>query len=223
MTTNKTEDQNKNGAVLMFSGGRDSTLAALRLTEQKIDLTLVTVVAEHLIGFAAVRRRVDEIKGYLKPGTRWITASQLQCASDFRLNPNTCLPCQRDYALIGASLAVGFGFSKLAFGYTKYQSDWPEQSAEAQVVLKKVLAEHGIELLLPVYDLESKDSAKQELAMRGLTADALEQKCIKQISNITLAPDLLAQELISWEIGLREKLRSPEKWHANIVEQIVSN
>ncbi|HVB80636.1 MAG TPA: hypothetical protein VNE82_11915, partial [Candidatus Binataceae bacterium] len=40
--------QTERACVLMFSGGRDSTLAALRLSKESTSLTLVTVTSDHL-------------------------------------------------------------------------------------------------------------------------------------------------------------------------------
>jgi PP-loop superfamily ATP-utilizing enzyme len=47
--------------LLMFSGGRDSTLAAVRMTRRGSPLILVTVSSSHLVGIDRVRRRLGEL------------------------------------------------------------------------------------------------------------------------------------------------------------------
>lgn len=56
--------------VLLFSGGRDSTIAAVRLSRSFERLFLVTITSEHLIGIASVRRRLSELKSRLPQTTR---------------------------------------------------------------------------------------------------------------------------------------------------------
>src|SRR5438552_11850009 len=55
--------------LLMFSGGRDSTLAALRLHHGRVPLRLVTVTSSHLTGINLVRRRLSELSK-IPPATK---------------------------------------------------------------------------------------------------------------------------------------------------------
>jgi hypothetical protein len=118
----------------------------------------------------------------------------------------TCLPCHRSYTAIGAVLAERFKADSLAFGYTSYQSTWAEQTLYAIDRLKHILSSRGIHLILPVYDIASKDDAIAKLEEYQLSSVALEQKCIQQQFNITLDQDRLKEEIELWDSALIKTL-----------------
>lgn len=182
--------------LLMFSGGRDSTLAALRLSREH-SLTLVTVTSNHLIGIERVRSRLSELATQLPRDTAWIRVSQPEVASASALLETSCLPCHSAYALVGCQIAQAAGVKNVALGYAGYQSNWPEQTPEATRRLRTVLDRHGFNLLLPVYDIADKTSAEHELAAAGLTASAMEQKCLLQHLHEDIPK--LSEELERWE------------------------
>jgi predicted subunit of tRNA(5-methylaminomethyl-2-thiouridylate) methyltransferase len=66
----------KKNCLLMFSGGRDSTIAAVRLAKRFTDLTLVTVSSDHLVGISAVKRRIEQIKPHLSSESEWLQVDQ---------------------------------------------------------------------------------------------------------------------------------------------------
>jgi len=185
--------------VLMFSGGRDSSIAAVRLARTYKNLILVTVTADHLVGIGRVTQRIFELKPHLPERTEWIQVAQPVLPVIDSLNSATCLPCQRGYVAIGTILAKRLGINHLALGYTKYQSSWPEQTALATSRLKVLLESFGVHLQLPVYDLASKAEAESELIGYGLSHQAFEQKCMQQQNNIELPDDLLRTEVAAWE------------------------
>jgi hypothetical protein len=190
--------------VLLFSGGRDSTLAAARTTEQGESLHLVTVVAEHLCGIDAVERRVDELTGSLGPKSEWWVVRQPRSSQSFgQAFSRTCLPCQHDYLLVGANLLRSLKSDRLLLGYAGYQSDWPEQSPEALEILRSLASEFEIRIDFPVYDLKTKEQTIDELEARNLSAQSLEQKCIRQINNVKLGREELSEHLVNWERWLR--------------------
>jgi len=188
------------GCVLLFSGGRDSTLAALRLAPLFERLILVTVTSEHLVGIESVHRRLAELKRHLPGSTRWLQVAQPRevPGGDSLLAP-TCLPCHRAYTVIGAAVAAEASARSLAFGYTSYQSNWVEQTPAAIARLTRLLASLQLNLALPVYDIPSKDRATEELYRHGLSPGALEQKCLQQQFNVELSPGRLEAELNRWE------------------------
>ena len=214
-----TNDTKEGGTVLMFSGGRDSTLAALRLAAIRRKITLVTVSSDHLLGVANVKRRLAELEQHLPAGTVWKRIQQPRSEATFGAAfSRTCLPCQHDYALAGAVIARELGLNRLAMGYASYQGDWPEQTPLATTELSSVLAEFGIELVLPVYDLDSKKEAIAGLEQHGLSSQSLEQKCIKQVLNIALNDDDLKVHVAHWIKTLRESLLSTNI-SVNILEE----
>lgn len=96
--------------------------------------------------------------------------------------------------------------ASLALGYAKYQDSWAEQTPQATAKLKTVLHSFDLDLLLPVYNLSSKNEAESELAALGLSSDALEQKCFRQETNIQIPNGQLEQELDAWGTSITSLL-----------------
>jgi len=193
-------EQNGKECILLFSGGRDSTIAAVRLSSVVERLTLVTITSEHLVGINAVRRRLAELKSYLPWNTKWLHVKQPEMLPGNQLfRAPTCLPCHCFYTAVGITVTERLNVSSLAFGYTGYQSDWPEQAPYAIECLGYVLSSRGIRLVLPVYDISKKSDAITELTRYCLSVDALEQKCSQHESNIELEPSRLREEVAAWE------------------------
>ncbi len=205
--------------VLMFSGGRDSTLAALRLHDQGYGLTLVTVSSDHLVGIDAVRRRLREISRILPPDTRWLRLRQPQeLWTDTSFYEKTCLPCHHAYVVVAAAVALSVGTKALAFGYVGYQSTWPEQTPMAIARLDAVLGRNGVQLLLPVYDLTSRDEAERELEVRGVSRNSLDQKCVQQVENVSLPEDKLTAQIALWERAIETSVSSLSLVEMNTIE-----
>ncbi len=205
--------------VLMFSGGRDSTLAALRLHDQGYGLTLVTVSSDHLFGIDAVRRRLREISRILPPDTRWLRFRQPQeLWTDTSFYERTCLPCHHAYVVVAAAVTLSVGTKALAFGYVGYQNTWPEQTPIAINRLEAVLGRKGVRLLLPVYDLASRDEAVRELEVRGVSRNSLEQKCVQQVDNVSLPNDKLTAQIALWERAIETSVSSLSLVEMNTIE-----
>lgn len=189
--------------ILMFSGGRDSTLSAIRLQRQFESLILVTVTSNHLTGIDAVRARLRELAPHLSGNTRWLHVTQPAATDVCSFSERTCLPCHRSYVATGVVIATHFDVRDLALGYVGYQNNWPEQTVVATRRLNEILDHHGIRLHLPVYDVTEKAAIIRELKLAGVTEESLEQKCLVQVNNRTLTPQALTAELLAWEINTR--------------------
>jgi hypothetical protein len=183
---------------LLFSGGRDSTIAALRLSRSQRDLKLATVTTDHLIGIDRVVRRLIELRTHIEPDTEWFHFSYAQTAETGEELVSTCLSCHAIYAAAGLKVAEEYGIARIAFGYTAYQSTWAEQTTPARTALASALGNRGISVVFPVADLSSKEAAIAELKENGLTDSALEQKCLKQQFNRESDRDLLQKEIARW-------------------------
>ena len=70
---------------------------------------------------------------------------------------------------------------------------------------------------MPVYDVSSKEDAVAELLTAGLSADALEQKCLRQIFNVSLEYERLVQQVALWERAISSSLNSVEEICIEIV------
>lgn len=208
-----------NGSVLMFSGGRDSSLAAVRMARAGYIPTLVTITSDHLLGIDNVRRRLIELKSILPSETRWLRIVQPEdLATDTSFYERTCLPCHHAYVVVAAAIARSVGASSLAFGYTAYQSDWPEQTPLAISRLRAVLCEYGIKLDLPVLDLTSRAEAEMELREAGLSSASLEQKCSRQVTNLALDEERLVAQVSLWEGAIRRSMDRLDRIPAAILE-----
>lgn len=206
----------------MFSGGRDSTVAALRLGSQVVNLSLVTVTSEHLFGIEAVRQRLLELKVLLPTTTRWLHVIEPEpLMGHGHFGAQTCLPCHRSYTVLGIMLAKRLQATDLAYGYAGYQSDWPEQTPEAVTRLAKIVADQSMNLLLPAYDLASKAEAIEILEKNGVTSASLEQKCIRQFTNEALSPETLSAELDAWETSLLDSIGTVAEADLRIVSDVL--
>jgi hypothetical protein len=206
----------KDKCILMFSGGRDSTISAVRLSKTFARLTLVTVLFEHLIGIERVYKRIIQLKRYLPRETEWLQVIQPKFPMTETLSNATCLPCQSAYISVGIIIAQKFRISNFAMGYSGYQNSWPEQTPYATTRLKKLMEDIGLRLHLPVYDIQRKEDAINELIRLGLESESYEQKCLKQSSNIELEEDILCTEIDRWINCITETIKLKDTAAINI-------
>ncbi len=206
--------------LLMFSGGRDSTLAALRLHQRGVSLFLVTVSSDHLRGINLVKRRLCELSRILPADTRWVRVRQpLELRTDTSFYEQTCLPCHHAYVVVSGALTSMNHSRRVGFGYAGYQSNWPEQTPFAVERLRAVLGRHGISLELPVYDLSSREAAIAELDANGISTESLEQKCIRQVTNVTLMNGRLRQQVALWEQAIDRSMSQLDLINFEIMDQ----
>ena len=199
----------RESCVLLFSGGRDSTLASLRLADCGKSLILATVRSEHLVGISLVKERLVELKPHLPEDTICLMLSDLGFTiPPLAKFPNTCLDCFLNYATIGAVLARQFNTKSIAFGFTKYQSSWPEQTPYAVSRLREVLNDFNFDLDLPAHDIETEKKAIEKLKKLKLNSDALEQKCLRKISNKDIPEAMLMNAIDEFSIALRASISS---------------
>jgi len=198
----------RSGCVLLFSGGRDSSVAALRLSREYSHLKLVTVSTEHLFGMNHVICRLGELKRHLDPATRWYHfLFEGQTETGFELLM-TCLPCHSVYLLAGLTVAADTRITDIAFGYTQYQSSWAEQSVPGRIVISEIMAQFGCRAIFPVSDVMSKEQAMAELRAHSVTELALEQKCLRQQGNKESDRSSLTTEIARWGGWLRTALKA---------------
>jgi hypothetical protein len=94
-------------SLVMFSGGRDSTLAALRLHQEGMPIALVTITSNHLVGIERVLRRLSELSSILPAETRWFQVRQSEeLRTDTSFYEQTCLSCHHAYVVASGALAM---------------------------------------------------------------------------------------------------------------------
>jgi hypothetical protein len=206
--------------ALMFSGGRDSTLAAVRLHEHGHPLTLVTVTSDHLVGIERVERRLRELRSILPDDTEWVHVRQGKPdPSSMNFNHRTCLPCHREYVSIAGAVLAARPSRAIAFGYVSYQQQWPEQTPIAIESLSRVLGRYKIELVLPVHSLTSKEAAVAELERYQLSPNSWEQKCLRQVDNIKLDPQQLKEQVGLWEAAIDSALANANRSTLDVIRE----
>jgi hypothetical protein len=167
--------------VLLFSGGRDSTLAAIRLAQSFSQIVLVTVKSPYMTGLTILNSRLEELKRILSVKCEWMLVPEK------RLHPNQasledlgCIGCHFGYFASAYSVARQVKCDAIACGFVAYQNSWVEQTPYSVERLRALMSEYGMTLLLPVLELRSKAEVQAELATYGVTQDSLELKCSKQ-------------------------------------------
>jgi hypothetical protein len=185
--------------VLLFSGGRDSTLAAIKLA-RKYQLVLLTIRGEHLIGFDAVVQRAIELRRAIPETTEWFLVETAPMNRQEALRG--CMSCQLTATAAAVQLAKRVGATVVSTGFAGYQRAWIEQSPEAEEILRHALARDGLRLELPAATIKSKEQAVAELRALSLTTEPLEQKCVSQQLNPSIEKEERSSALKAWESNL---------------------
>jgi hypothetical protein len=167
--------------VLLFSGGRDSTLAAIRLAQSFSRIVLVTVKSPYMTGLNVLNSRLEELKRVLSVQCEWMLVPEKRLRP-YRasLEDLGCIGCHFGYFASAYSVARQLSCDSIACGFVAYQNSWVEQTPYSVERLRALMSEYGITLLLPVVELRSKAEVQAELATYGVTQDSLELKCGKQ-------------------------------------------
>lgn len=211
--------------VLMFSGGRDSSISAIRLASSFDRVVLLTVTSSTHVGIERVEQRIAELQRILPRKSVWVHANASSIAKQdhaAELWAETCLPCSITYTYYGARLCKILNTRFLGFGYVKYQAQWIEQTSEAIEILGSRLDRVGIELLLPVSNIQSKDEARLELLNNTLSPKALEQQCtLHHIDSHIEGEDLKrAMQAYEYQLGKalnEESLSKPTSLNAGSI------
>lgn len=183
--------------LLMFSGGRDSYLAACKLIEKGYYVHMITfdngctsnldVVKEvantiiakygiHHADYAGVWKTawhnmlLDKNLCYMKPKELVINYPELLPYEA------TCLSCRTSMYLVSIAYCKAKNIQYISEGARKQQGFFVELD-EMKNRYEKLCMEHGIQLIWPVYELESDTERKIELGRRGLLTKTLEPQC----------------------------------------------
>lgn len=195
-----TADNSQSDVAILFSGGRDSTLAAIKAHRQGRYL--------HLLSF-------ESGLGYAGSALRSVRLREMQeCWSDqafvhrtvptYGLTRQVCfvdivsdiLEDRIQLILLGeflAMLAAGiyyckeYALDKLAFGAVRYQSALAEQQPRAIQCFRDICGRYEITFETPVYDVDSETYVKMELMDAGFSTKSLEGSSL--LSDIDDSPD----------------------------------
>lgn len=175
-----------NTTLVLFSGGRDSSLAACLLGTRGRCVHLLTCNNGVCIGGDLSQHRYRELQTAL--GSRLVGRTVVPSIGLFRRLALQNI--EADFARFGKNLIVlgsqlathtegivfclDNGIKSMAAGSTKYQSHFPEQMDVARDRLRSFCAEYGIDYVLPVGDYASEDEVKYGLLDYGVSTKSLE-------------------------------------------------
>jgi hypothetical protein len=175
------ESTSSSTCVLLFSGGRDSTLAAIRLARSFSRIVLVTVKSPYMTGASKLELRLEELKRVLSVQCEWLLVPEKRLlANQAEAEDLGCIGCHFGYFASAYSIARQLDCNCIACGFVEYQNSWVEQTPYSVVRLRHLMSQYGIKLVLPVAELRSKREVQMELTSYGVTQDSLELKCSKQ-------------------------------------------
>ena len=208
--------------LLLFSGGRDSTVSAVLLSNEFDYINLITIKSVHLLGIKDVYKRLEELHPLLKNKCTWELYEKIETIQLKNLKVTTCLPCHAYYIALLQQLAVSKGIKNISLGYVGYQSCWEEQSEIAKKALKKYFKEIGLNLILPVEKISNKDNIKNKLREYGLTENALEQKCLKASFNVPLNSSDIKDQVELWISSIKEiYIALDEKYKLSLIDNLI--
>ena len=173
--------------VVMFTGGRDSTLAACHLMLQGIPVFLYSANSGCSLHRGVLAHRVDELRrrfGELVVGHIVEDISGAFRSIAIANIEADMLKYQKNLVLLGEKLAIHAHIvdfclrNKIAVvndGITAYQSDYAEQRLIARVFFVDMMAKYKIEYRSPIYEFaQSEDDVKYRLLQLGISTKSLE-------------------------------------------------
>lgn len=175
---------------VLFSGGRDSTLVAVRALENGDTVTLLTFETGLAYGPRLIEYRIAELEARFSD--RQICRKSLNVVGLVRRI--ALLEIERDImqdgynlVLLGEALALvteaivfakSDGISMISGGYTRYQGQFPEQRPVAIEFFGSLCAEYDVEFAAPLREISSEGTVKEELWLRGLSPKSLERSSL---------------------------------------------
>ena len=172
--------------MVLFTGGRDSTLVACTLMLHHIPVVLYTGNSHASFGRDLIHVRVKSLKERF--GDLVIDHVIETTCGTFRSIAienleGDILKYKKNLVLLGEKLALHVhairyclthGIKIMNDGIVKYQQDLPEQKETARRFLKDFTAKYGIEYRSPIYNMDSEDKVKYKLLQLGLSTKSLE-------------------------------------------------
>ncbi len=176
-----------NPQLVMFTGGRDSTLAACYLMLQGIPVHLWSGNSGCSLHRSLLSLRVEELKNRF--GDLLVAHTVTDISGAFRAIAieqleQDILTHRKNLVLLGEKLAIHAHLvdfcrrNQIAVvndGITYYQQEYPEQRQVAKRFLVEMMAQYGISYQSPIYEFaRSAEDVKYRLLQLGLSTKSLE-------------------------------------------------
>ncbi|WP_198420906.1 hypothetical protein [Massilia atriviolacea] len=173
--------------LVMFTGGRDSTLAACHLMLQGIPVQLYSANSGCSLHRGILAHRVDELRrrfGELVVGHTVEDISGAFRAIAIEHIEADILKYRKNLVLLGEKLAIHAhlvdfcrrnGIAVVNDGITNYQKEFPEQRLVAKEFFVKMMDKFDIAYHSPIYEFaQSADDVKYKLLQLGISTKSLE-------------------------------------------------
>ncbi|UFQ13584.1 MULTISPECIES: hypothetical protein [Streptomyces] len=186
----RTDDSANPAQLVLFSGGRDSTLAAASLMLQGIPVHLFHV-SSGPPGSTLTAFRVEELRQRFGDLVEKFFIADVE--GTFRSLAmedleQDILTHRKNLILLGDKLAIYVhavdyctrnGISVINDGIVRYQQDFPEQRNVSREFFEKFVASYGITSHSPIYEYAtSQDLVKYRLMQLGLSTKSLEENLL---------------------------------------------
>lgn len=173
--------------LVMFTGGRDSTLAACHLMLQGIPVQLYSANSGCSLHRGILAHRVDELRrrfGDLVIGHTVEDISGAFRAIAIEHIESDILKYKKNLVLLGEKLAIHAhlvdfcrrnDIAVVNDGITHYQKEFPEQRLVAKEYFIEMMEQFDIEYRSPIYEFaQSSDDVKYKLLQLGISTKSLE-------------------------------------------------
>ena len=173
--------------LVMFTGGRDSTLAACHLMLKGIPVQLYSADSGCSLHRGVLAHRVDELRrrfGDLVVGHTVEDISGAFRAIAIENIESDIIKYQKNLVLLGEKLAIHVhiadfcrrnGIEIINDGITNYQNEFPEQRLVAKDFFVDLMKKFGIVYRSPIYKFaQSADEVKYKLFQLGISTKSLE-------------------------------------------------
>lgn len=176
-----------NPQLVMFTGGRDSTLVAVHLMLQGIPVHLYTASSGCSLHRGILGHRVEELKNRF--GELVICHHIADISGAFRTLAietieSDILEDRKNLVLLGEKIAIHAhiidyckrnNITIINDGITHYQKEFPEQRLIAKEYFVDFMSSYGIKYESPIYDFaKSQDDVKYRLLQAGVSTKSLE-------------------------------------------------
>lgn len=194
--------------LVMFTGGRDSTLAAATLMLRGIPVHLFTANSGCSLHRDILDYRVRELQARF--GDLVVCHEKRDISGAFRSIAIASIEAdimlfRKNLVLLGEKIAIHAhvidyckrnGIGIINDGITLYQQEFPEQRSIAREYFRVFIAEYGIEYRSPIYELAiSADVVKYKLLALGLSTKSLEGISVFADSFTTPTDEVIAAYL----------------------------
>lgn len=177
----------ENTQIVLFTGGRDSTLTSAYLMMKGIPIFLLSAYSGASVHREITKYRIRELKkrfGDLVVGQETMDISGTFRKIALKDIEQDILTDKKNLIVLGEKIAILIhtvdfckrnNISIVNLGYTKYQQEFPEQRDVSREKLKNLLNYYDISCRYPIYELSEKiEDVKYMLMEMGLSNKPLE-------------------------------------------------